>query len=474
MPSEYRSERLSSARPSTCSGNTMLTADGAVKVMDFGIARAVEASTMVTTTMSVIGTPRYMSPEQVEGRALDSRSDLYSLGICLYECLSGRPPFAGTSPISVAAKQVQQAPQPLREVRPDVSAALEAVTLRALEKDPDRRYQTAVEFGHDLERARVAPTAAATRAPRRTGRGLAGAVGLLLLGLAGFLLPQLLGGSRAPATEAPPDPNYPRYRIEPGTNVDLSKVDPDQSEHYRGKKDVRDELDRQRERIRDLQARLYAERKQGLLIVLQAMDTGGKDGTIRNVFAGVNPQGCQVWSFKAPSSEELEHDVLWRYHAKTPSRGMITIFNRSHYEEVLIVRVKGLMPEEVWRHRYAMINEFEHALTLNNTAIVKFYLHISKDEQRRRLQSRLDDPAKHWKFSSNDLKERVYWDDYMAAFEDAIGNCATEYAPWYVVPANNKWYRNLVIARTIADTLEVMAPRYPEAERGLDQIVIPE
>ncbi len=275
------------------------------------------------------------------------------------------------------------------------------------------------------------------------------------------------------AEELPPDPNYPHYRVEPGTRISLRDVDPNESEHYERKKDVKEELQRQRKRIEDLQARLYAERKQGLLIVLQALDTGGKDGTIRGVFQGVNPQGCQVWSFKAPSAEELEHDFLWRYHQKTPPRGMITIFNRSHYEEVLVVRVKGLMPEEVWRRRYQMINEFEHTLTLNNTAIIKFYLHISKDEQKRRLESRLADPDKHWKFSSNDLKERAFWDDYQAAFEDAISNCSTDYAPWYVVPANNKWYRNLVIARTIADTLEAMDPQFPEAEAGLDRIIIP-
>ena len=282
-----------------------------------------------------------------------------------------------------------------------------------------------------------------------------------------------IGAPETVATDdPPPDPDYPRYRVEPGTRLDLSRVDADESEHYGRKKDVKDELDTQRKRIEQLQARLYGERRQSLLIVLQAMDTGGKDGTIRGVFQGVNPQGCQVWSFKAPSTEELEHDFLWRYHQKAPSRGMITIFNRSHYEDVLVVRVKGLMPEDVWRHRYAMINEFEHALTLNNTTIIKFYLHISKDEQKRRLQSRLDDPSKHWKFSSNDLKERAHWDAYMAAFEDAVSNCATDYAPWYVVPANNKWYRNLVIARTIADTLEAMNPQFPPAESGLERITI--
>lgn len=284
------------------------------------------------------------------------------------------------------------------------------------------------------------------------------------------------GSVAAPETvvdpSPPPDPNYPAYRAEPGTPIDLAAFDPDESEHYAGKKDVKEELDRQRKRIRDLQARLYAEGEQSLLIVLQAMDTGGKDGTIRGVFEGVNPQGCRVWSFKAPSAEELAHDFLWRYHEKSPARGMITIFNRSHYEEVLIVRVKGLMPEEVWRHRYEMINEWEHMLTLNKTTVVKFYLHISKDEQKRRLQSRLDDPNKHWKFSSADLKERAFWNDYQAAFEDAIANCATPYAPWYVVPANKKWYRNLVIARTIADTLEAMDPQFPEGETDLDRLVI--
>jgi PPK2 family polyphosphate:nucleotide phosphotransferase len=272
----------------------------------------------------------------------------------------------------------------------------------------------------------------------------------------------------------PPHPDYPRYRVEPGTNVRLRDHDPGEAEHYAGKKAVKDELERQRARIRDLQARLYAERRQSLLIVLQAIDTGGKDGTVRGVFQGVNPQGCQVWPFKAPSTEELEHDFLWRYHQRTPSRGMIAIFNRSHYEDVLIVRVKGLMPEAVWRERYRMINEFEHALTLGGTTVVKFFLHISKAEQKRRLQSRLDDPAKHWKFSSADLKERAFWDEYQAAFEDAIGNCSTAYAPWYVVPADTKWYRNLVVARTIADTLEAMRPQFPAAEPGLAGIVIPD
>jgi PPK2 family polyphosphate:nucleotide phosphotransferase len=279
---------------------------------------------------------------------------------------------------------------------------------------------------------------------------------------------------RTVVSEPPPAPDYPRFRVEPGTPTRLADIDPDESEHYQRRKDVADELKRHRDRISDLQARLYGEQRRSLLIVLQAMDTGGKDGTIKGVFAGVNPQGCQVWSFKAPSNEEAAHDFLWRYHQKAPPKGMIHIFNRSHYEDVLIVRVKDLVPEAVWRPRYEAINQFEYALTSDGVTVLKFFLHISKDEQKRRLGSRLQDPDKRWKFSSNDLKERAYWDDYQAAFEDAVNQCSTDYAPWYVVPANKKWYRNLVVARTIADTLEAMDPRFPAAEKGLDQVEIPD
>jgi PPK2 family polyphosphate:nucleotide phosphotransferase len=274
--------------------------------------------------------------------------------------------------------------------------------------------------------------------------------------------------------EPPPKPDYPRYRVHPGVPISLATLDPNASEDYKKKKHVEKELEQQRQRLKNLQERLYAEHERSLLIVLQAMDTGGKDGTIKHVFGGLNPQGCQVWSFKKPSDEELNHDFLWRYHQRTPQRGMISIFNRSHYEDVLVVRVKQLVPENVWRERYHLINEFEHMLTLNNIAVIKFFLHISKDEQKRRLESRLQDPDKHWKFSSNDLKERVFWDEYQAAFEDMINNCSTAHAPWYVVPANNKWYRNLVVARTIADTLEAMNPQYPPAESGLENIVVPD
>ncbi len=275
-------------------------------------------------------------------------------------------------------------------------------------------------------------------------------------------------------SEPPPRPDYPRYRVTPDDPIVLAELDPDESEEYASKRQVRDELREQRKRISDLQGRLYAEHRRSLLIVLQAIDTGGKDGTIKGVFQGVNPQGCQVFSFKAPSAEELDHHWLWRYDQHTPQRGMITIFNRSHYEDVLIVRVKKLVPEEQWRRRYETINQFERMLTINGITVLKFLLHISRDEQKHRLQARLDDPAKRWKFSSADIVERALWDEYQLAFQDAINSCSTPHAPWYVVPANRKWYRNLVVARTIADTLEAMDPRYPPAETGLDSVVIPD
>jgi PPK2 family polyphosphate:nucleotide phosphotransferase len=272
----------------------------------------------------------------------------------------------------------------------------------------------------------------------------------------------------------PPGPVYPSYRVEPGDGASLATIDPDETEHYRKKKDVTRELEKQRRRIQDLQGRLYAENERGLLIVLQAMDTGGKDGTIKHVFSGVNPQGCRVSSFKVPSAEEANHDFLWRYHRSAPARGRIGIFNRSHYEDVLVVRVKNMVPEETWRRRYDQINTFERNLSLDGITVLKFFLHISKDEQKKRLQRRLDDPDKRWKFSSADMKERAFWDAYQQAFDDALSDCSTEHAPWYIVPANKKWYRNLVVARTIADTLRAMDPQYPPAEEGLEKVTIPD
>ncbi|MBA2289811.1 MAG: polyphosphate kinase 2 family protein [Chloroflexia bacterium] len=235
---------------------------------------------------------------------------------------------------------------------------------------------------------------------------------------------------------------------------------------------TKDALKVERKRIRDLQERLYAEHVQSLLVVMQATDTGGKDSTIRRVLKGVNPQGVKVWSFKQPSEEELDHDYLWRYHQHTPRKGMIAVFNRSHYEDVLVVRVKNLVPKRVWSPRYEHINDFERLLADNGTRVLKFFLNISKDEQRERLQDRLDEPDKHWKFHSADLEERARWDDYQHAFQDAIRKCSTDAAPWYVVPANRKWYRDLVVARAIVDTLEAMNPRFPPPEAGLDEIGI--
>jgi PPK2 family polyphosphate:nucleotide phosphotransferase len=281
-------------------------------------------------------------------------------------------------------------------------------------------------------------------------------------------------GATRTAEEDSPERSYPRYRVEPGERVSLAAIDPNETEHYRKKKDVAKALEKQRRRIQGLQARLYAENERGLLIVLQAMDTGGKDGTIKHVFSGVNPQGCRVSSFKIPSAEESNHDFLWRYHKSAPARGRIGIFNRSHYEDVLVVRVKGFVPEEVWRERYGQINDFERNLSNDGITVLKFFLHISKDEQKRRLLSRLDNPDKRWKFSSADIKERAFWDDYQVAFEDALTRCSTEHAPWYVVPANKKWYRNLVVARTIADTLAALDPQFPPAEEGLELVEIPD
>jgi PPK2 family polyphosphate:nucleotide phosphotransferase len=271
-----------------------------------------------------------------------------------------------------------------------------------------------------------------------------------------------------------PEPRYPTYRVRPGKPLHIADVDPDESEHYRSKDEVRPLLAEQRERIADLQARLFAEGRRGLLIVLQAMDAGGKDGAIKGVFRGVNPQGCMVWSFKVPTEEDMAHDFLWRYHRRAPERGKITIFNRSHYEDVLVPRVKRTVGEDVWRARHHVIRDFEHALAHDEIGIVKFFLHISRKEQKRRLERRLQDPRKRWKFNVADLEERVLWDDYQAAYEDAINETSTAYAPWYVVPANRKWYRNLVVARTIADTLEAMDPQYPRPQLDLSRIEIPD
>jgi PPK2 family polyphosphate:nucleotide phosphotransferase len=230
------------------------------------------------------------------------------------------------------------------------------------------------------------------------------------------------------------------------------------------KRETEEALQETVQQISSYQERLWAEGKQSLLVVLQAMDTAGKDGTIRAVFSGVNPQGVHVTSFKSPTSDELAHDFLWRCHKVTPAKGEIGVFNRSHYEDVLVVRVKNLVPEEVWRPRYDLINSFEEQLTHASNTVIKFFLHMSKEEQAKRLQARLDDPSKRWKFNSGDLVERKLWDDYQQAYQEAISQTSTETAPWYVIPADRKWYRNWAIAQVIAQTLEKMAPQYPEPE----------
>jgi PPK2 family polyphosphate:nucleotide phosphotransferase len=262
------------------------------------------------------------------------------------------------------------------------------------------------------------------------------------------------------------------YRVPASDRVSLNAWDPDDQADVPDKSMGRAILKENRKRIIDLQEKLYAESRQSLLVVFQAMDTGGKDGCIENVFKGVNPAGCRVDSFKAPTSNELSHDFLWRYHHKAPARGFIQVFNRSHYEDVLVVRVKNLVPESIWSERYDQINAFERLLESNGTRIVKFYLHISKDEQKNRLQSRLDDPDKHWKFSIGDLADRALWDDYQQAFEVALGNTSTETAPWYVVPANRKWLRDVVVSTVVRETLEDMNPQFPAPEGDLTGITI--
>ncbi len=263
------------------------------------------------------------------------------------------------------------------------------------------------------------------------------------------------------------------YRVAPGATVDLAAHDPgDTSGFVGGKKAGRKHLEYLRGRLAELQRLLWADDRHRLLVVLQAMDTGGKDGTIRKVFEGVNPQGVRVANFKAPTSRELAHDYLWRIHRHTPGNGEIVVFNRSHYEDVLVVRVLGLAPEETWRKRYDHILDFERLLVDEGTTVVKFYLHIGKDEQARRLRARLDDPTKRWKFNAGDLEHRELWGDYMAAFEEALTRTSTQAAPWYIVPANHKWYRNIVVATTLVDTLERLDLRYPPPEDGLDDLTI--
>ena len=263
-----------------------------------------------------------------------------------------------------------------------------------------------------------------------------------------------------------------KYRVEPDSKVDLSKWDPEDSSEFDGNREEgRAALAYLNGKLADLQETLYAEHKHKLLIVLQAMDTGGKDGAIRHVFKGINPQGVRVASFKLPSAIEMDHDYLWRIHQQTPGQGELIIFNRSHYEDVLVVRVHKLVSEEVWKRRYQQINNFEKLLAEEGTTILKFYLHISADEQKERLRARLEDPTKHWKFDPADLKERRLWKEYMRDYENALEKTSTKYAPWYIVPANKKWYRDLVMASVILETLKDLKMEYPQPKYDVASIL---
>ena len=262
------------------------------------------------------------------------------------------------------------------------------------------------------------------------------------------------------------------HQLTPGETIDIRNLPTDGKEFCDNRKQAEREFNELREELIEQQNRFYAEGKHKLLIILQAMDAGGKDSTIRKVLSGVNPQGVRVQSFKAPTSHELAHDYLWRIHRVVPARGMIGVFNRSHYEDVLVVRVEKLVPKAVWQKRYSQINEFEELLSETGTKILKFFLHISSAEQQERFQARLDDPSKHWKFSLDDLEKRKKWDQYMEAYGEMLNRCTTKVAPWHVIPANQKWYRNLAIAKTIVEAIRGLAPRYPQTKDDLSEVVV--
>ncbi len=260
------------------------------------------------------------------------------------------------------------------------------------------------------------------------------------------------------------------FRIKPGSKVNLGKIDPNYHGDYETESDVGQELLQYNQRLAQLQSVLYAENKHALLIVLQAMDGGGKDGTVHHVMAALNPQVCSVIGFKVPTADEMAHDYLWRVHNVTPAKGHITVFNRSHYEDVLVVRVHSLVPEEVWSKRYNEINAFERELANSGTTIIKFFLHIDKDEQLNRFRDRLDQPDKQWKISDADYKERDFWDDYQKAYMDALSKCSFNYAPWYVIPANNKWFRDLAVSQILVETMEGLEMEYPKPTVDLAEI----
>jgi PPK2 family polyphosphate:nucleotide phosphotransferase len=264
-----------------------------------------------------------------------------------------------------------------------------------------------------------------------------------------------------------------KYLVKQNSKVKLADWDPDDTSEFEGtKKEGLIAIKKLNKRLEELQGILYAEHKQKILIILQAMDTGGKDGTISSVFEGVNPQGVKVASFKVPTPEELDHDYLWRIHPQVPGKGEIVIFNRSHYEDLLVVRVHNLAPQKVWKKRFQHINEFERMMKDEGTTILKFYLNISQEEQKQRLLERISTPEKRWKFNPGDLEERKLWKDYMEAYQDVLTKTSKPWAPWYIIPANRNWYRNFVISSILVDTLEKLKMHYPQPVKNINQYAI--
>ena len=261
-----------------------------------------------------------------------------------------------------------------------------------------------------------------------------------------------------------------KFRVKPGAPVKLNQIDASYTGSYDCGEQALGELALSNEQVSSLQYQMYAEHKRSLLICLQGRDASGKDGVINHVFAAMNPQGCNVLSFKVPSHQEREHDYLWRYHKAAPRQGHVAIFNRSHYEEVLVVRVHNLVAKKLWASRYQQINEFEQLLHANGTHILKFYLHIDKSEQLARFKRRLDDPNRHWKISESDYTERQHWSAYTKAFEEALGRCSTAYAPWFVIPSNHKWFRDLVVSNIVRETLQAMKMQFPAPTVEIDEL----
>ena len=262
------------------------------------------------------------------------------------------------------------------------------------------------------------------------------------------------------------------FSIKPGSKVSIKAFDPGSTAEFKDKDAAARAIDDNTAKCLELQTKLYAENQRAVLLVLQGMDTSGKDGTILHVMKGLNPAACRVETFKRPTEEELDHDYLWRIHQVCPRRGEITVFNRSHYEDVLVVRVHNIVPKDVWSKRYEQINAFEKLLTDCGTTIVKCFLHISKDEQKERLEARLKDPTKNWKFEEGDLKERSFWDQYMEAYEAVLEKTSTEHAPWHVIPANKKWFRNLCVSQLLVQTLSQLNPKIPKAKLDVSKVKV--